>query len=73
MIPYRKSGRTNKIQMNPSGGTGLQRLEYYDFIGVNNPLSSILSVVVDGSPFLPWHGKINSFERLGGTHDPPFF
>jgi predicted aldo/keto reductase-like oxidoreductase len=64
MFPYRKSGRTKNIQMNPSDGTGLQRLEYYVFIGLNNPLSSTLSAVVNGSPFLPWHGKINSFERL---------
>jgi len=51
----------------------LQGLGYYDFIGLNNPLSGTLSAVVDGSPFLLWHAKINSFEQLDGTHDPTLF
>jgi hypothetical protein len=59
--------------MNPSGGTGLQGLEYYDFIDLNNPLSGTLTAVVNDPPFLPRHGKINSFEQLDGTHDPTLF
>ena len=51
----------------------MQWLEYYDFIGLNNPLSGISSTVVNDPPFLPRHGKINSFELLGGTHDPTLF
>jgi hypothetical protein len=54
-------------------GTRLQRLEYYDFIGLNNPLSGTLSAVVNEPPFLPWHGKINCFEQHSGTHDPTLF
>jgi hypothetical protein len=61
------------ILINPPGGTELQWLEYYDFIGLNNPLSGILSVVVDGPPFLRGHGKINCFEPLSGAYDPTLF
>ena len=72
MIPYRKekAEEPKRIRLKQSGRTRLQKLEYYDFIGFSNPLSGILPTVVDGPPFLPWHGKINSFERLNGTHDP---
>jgi hypothetical protein len=40
------------IRLKQSGGTGQQRLEYYDFIGFSNPLSGFSKAVVDGLPFL---------------------
>ncbi len=53
MIPYRNGGRTKNNPTETVGRTGLQWLEYYDFIDFTNPLSGISSPVVDGPPFLP--------------------
>jgi len=60
------------IRRKQSGEAGLQRLEYTDFIGFSNSLSGIQLTAIAGKPFLPWHGKINSFEGIATSHASNF-